>query len=159
MEVKLIDEVLAGHRFFAPLPQEFRGRLAGCSRLIEFEEGEHLVSAGSAANSFFAIRSGRVAIGIQTPNRGLAVIETLHAGDIVGWSWLFPPFRWHFDAVAVRPVRAVELNAQCIRSYLDENPQAGFELVCGLASVMEERLESARMRLIDLYGDADVSSD
>ena len=154
MEITEISDLLVDHRFFQPLPDELRERLARCSELVTFGTGENLLTEGAQANSFFAIRSGRVAVGVHTPNRGLAVIETLHPGDIVGWSWLFPPYRWHFDAVALEPVKAVELHAECIRSYLDADPRAGYELVRGIAGVMQERIESARLRLIDLYGDS-----
>ena len=157
MEITRINDLLVGHRFFQPLPDELRERLAGCSELVTFKAGENLLTEGAQANSFFAIRSGRVAVGVHTPNRGLAVIETLHPGDIVGWSWLFQLHRWRFDAVALEPVRAVELHAACIRSYLDSDPRAGYELVCAIAAVMHERIESARFRLIDLYGDSNES--
>jgi len=150
-----ISDELAEHRFFARLPDELRVRLADCANNVVFDTGRQLLKEGAPADSFFAVRAGRVAVGIRTPNRGLALIETLHTGDILGWSWLFPPYRWHFDAVAIEPVRAIELHAECIRSYLEGRPQAGFDLVLGVAAVMEERLESARLRLLDLYGSGD----
>ena len=155
MDVQHVADELAAHRFFARLPDDLRTRLADCANNVAFAAEQRLLSEGAPAGSFFAIRSGRVAVGIRTPNRGLAVIETLHAGDLLGWSWLFPPYRWHFDAVALEPVRAVELHAPCIRSYVEEHPRAGYDLVRGIAEVMEERLESARLRLLDLYGSAD----
>lgn len=155
MEVRHVADELAAHRFFTALPVELRARLADCANNVVFVAGQQLLREGTPADSFFAIRSGRVAVGMRTPNCGLALIETLHAGDILGWSWLLPPYRWHFDAVAIEPVRAIELHAACIREYLDGRPQAGFDLVRGIAAVMEERLESARMRLLDLYGSGD----
>lgn len=157
MEITAINEVLAEHRFFRDLPKELSDQFAGCSEFVAFATGQQVLTEGEPANSFFAIRSGRVAVGVHTPNRGFVIIETLHAGDILGWSWLFPPYQWHFDAVALKPVTAIELHAKCIRTYLAENPQDGYKLAIGIASVMEDRLESARMRLIDLYGDVDVS--
>lgn len=155
MEMRHVADELAGHRFFARLPEDLRTRLADCANNVVFAAEQRLLAEGAPASSFFAIRSGRVAVGIRTPNRGLAVIETLHAGDILGWSWLFAPYRWHFEAVAVEPVRAVELHAECIRRYVEEHPRAGWDLVRGIAEDMEERLESARLRLIDLYGGGD----
>lgn len=153
-----IKQELASHRFFRSLPEELRDRLAGCGEFVSFDKETEILTEGAPANSFFAIRSGRVAIGVHTPNRGLVTIETLHSGDIAGWSWLFPPYRCHLDAVALEPVEAIELHAQCIRSYVDEDPKAGLLLVNAIAAVMEERLESARMRLVDLYGGDDEST-
>jgi CRP/FNR family transcriptional regulator, cyclic AMP receptor protein len=155
VKLKLVADELAEHRFFSRLPQDLRERLADCAHNVVFDTGGQVLREGLPADSFFAIRAGRVAVGVRAPNGGLGLIETLHAGDILGWSWLFPPYRWHFDAVAIEPVRAVELHADCIRAYLAEHPQAGYELVRSIAEVMEERLESARMRLLDLYGRGD----
>ena len=157
MQLRRVSDELAEHRFFVRLGDDLRARLADCTNNVVYAADQELLREGAVANSFFAIRSGRVAVGIRKPNQGLVVIETLHAGDLLGWSWLFPPHRWHFDAVAIEPVRAIELHAECIRSYIGAHPAAGFELVRGIAEVMEERLESARLRLLDLYGSDDES--
>ncbi len=152
MELRPIAEELEHQRFFRELSPDMRGRLSGCAERVQFDKDVPILTEGGPADSFFVILGGRVAVGVHTPERGLAVIETLQAGDVLGWSWLFKPYRWNFDAVSIRPVRAIEFNAPCIRSYLEANPKAAFELVTGIAGVMEDRLQSARMRLIDLYG-------
>lgn len=157
MEPPRIADAMADHRFFQPLEPEMRERLAECAEYVKYDKGARILTEGDPANSFFAIQGGRVAVGVHTPHRGLAIIETLQTGDVLGWSWLLPPYRWNFDAVALAPVRAIEFHAQCIRPYLDENPKAAYALVTGIAGVMEERLQSARMRLIDLYGDDDAT--
>ena len=147
-----IADELAAHRFFAHLPAELREQLAGCANNIAVETGTRLISEGGAADTFYAIRSGRVAVGSRPPNGALALIETLHSGDVLGWSWLLPPHRWRFDAIAVEPVRAIQLHAPCVRAYLDAHPEAGYEVALRVAGIMAERLESARLRLLDLYG-------
>ena len=147
-----IADELAEHRFFAGLPVELTTRLADCASNIVFHGGERLVSEGGVADTFFAIRSGRVAVGVRPPAGSLALIETLHSGDLLGWSWLLPPHRWRFDAVAIEPVRAIQLHAACVRTYLTEHPEAGYAVAIGIAGVMAERLESSRLRLLDLYG-------
>ncbi|MEI6621294.1 MAG: cyclic nucleotide-binding domain-containing protein [Actinomycetes bacterium] len=157
MEITPINETLANHRFFKPLPDELADQFAGCSEFVAFTEGQQLLTEDEPADCFYALRSGRVAVGVHTPNRGFVTIETLHSGDILGWSWLFPPYRWHFDAIALKPVTAIKLHAPCIRTFLDEHPEVGYQLAIGIATVMEDRLESARMRLLNLYGDVDAS--
>lgn len=150
-----ISDELDRHRFFADLPGDLRAQLAGCGRNVVFNTGDRLITEGAAAELFYAIRSGRVAVGVRRANGKLALIETLHAGDLLGWSWLLPPYRWRFDAVAMEPVRAIELHADCVRGYLADHPQAGYDVALAVAGVMEERLESARLRLLDLYGSGD----
>lgn len=147
-----IADELAEHRFFASLPADLTKRLAGCANNAVFQPGERLISEGGVADMFYAIRSGRVAVGVRPPAGSLALIETLHSGDVLGWSWLVPPHRWRFDAVAIEPVRAIQLHAACVRTYLAEHPEAGYAVATGIASVMAERLESSRLRLLDLYG-------
>ena len=147
-----IADELAAHRFFARLPAGLRAELAGCANNAVFHTDQRLVSEGDVAEVFYAIRSGRVAVGSRPPSGSLKLVQTLHSGDVLGWSWLIPPYRWRFDAVAMEPVRAIELHAACVRSYLERHPQAGFDVAIGVAGVMAERLESARLRLMDLYG-------
>ena len=115
-------EELAGHRFFELFPDDLRVRLAQCANNVVFDAGATLCTEGTSAKSFFAIRSGRVNVGVHVPSKGLVSLETLQTGDILGWSWVVPPYVWHFDAVAVEQVRAVELHADCLLPYLEENP-------------------------------------
>ncbi|HXY44830.1 MAG TPA: cyclic nucleotide-binding domain-containing protein [Acidimicrobiales bacterium] len=152
MRPTTMTEELAAHRFFQQLPDELTRRLAECATNVVFEAGAALCTEGTPARSFFAIRAGRVKVGVHVPSKGLVGLETLQTGDIMGWSWVLPPYLWHFDAVAVEHVRAIELHADCILPYLEENPAAGFRLMTAVATIMEERLESARLRLLDLFG-------
>lgn len=143
---------LEGHPFFETMPMDMLERVAGCARKVEFDRGEQILVEGEPANSFLAIQHGRIAVGVQVPHRGFVAIETVQGGEVLGWSWLFPPHRWFFAAEVVAPVRGIQVNAACLRPWLQEDPRAGFEFVTRVARVMEGRLQSARMRLIDLYG-------
>lgn len=155
MTMQHVGDELDRHRFFSHLPDELRRRLAGCANNVVFTTDRRLITEGGVADRFYAIRSGRVAVGVRRPNGSLALVQTLHAGDILGWSWLLPRHRWRFDAVAIETVHAIELDADCVRTYLSEHPQAGYDVAVAIAGVMEERLESARLRLLDLYGTGD----
>ena len=99
---------------------------------------------------------GRGAVAIETyaPGRGGLVVETLGPGELVGWSWLFPPYKSHFDVVALEDVRAVALDGACLRGKCDEDPRFGYELTRRIAQVVIARLQSTRMRLLDVYGNA-----
>ena len=97
-----------------------------------------------------------VALEVFTPTRGPVVIETLGPGEVLGWSWLFPPYRWHFDAQAVEPVRAVALDGGCLRGKCEEDPRLGYELTRRFAAIMMDRLQATRLRLLDVYCNADA---
>jgi CRP/FNR family transcriptional regulator, cyclic AMP receptor protein len=81
------------------------------------------------------------------------VIETIDAGEVVGWSWLFAPYRWHFDARAGSLVRATSFDGVCLRAKCESDPKLGYELMSRFAQVMIRRLQWTRLRLLDVYGD------
>lgn len=147
----LADE-LATHRFFTDMDRASVDVLAGCGRNVVVPVGTAMIREGTDADVFWAIRAGRVSLGVNTPGRGLLVLETLHAGDILGWTWLFPPYRWHFDADALDDVHAVMFDAACLRQKCEADPALGFRLTQRFARVLDERLQAARMQLLDLYG-------
>ena len=111
-----------------------------------------MIREGTPADVFWAIRGGRASVGVAAPGRGLLTLETLHAGDILGWAWLFPPYRWHFDAEALDDVHAVMFDAACLRQKCEADPALGFHLAQRFAQVIDERLQAARIQLLDLYG-------
>jgi CRP-like cAMP-binding protein len=101
------------------------------------------------------IRHGSVAIELYSPPRGGVTIETLAPGEVLGWSWLLPPYRWHFDARALSQVRVTAFDGACLRRKCEEDPALGYELMQRFAQVMLERLQWTRLRLLDVYGRAD----
>ena len=148
-----IDDVLTAHPFFSGLDPDLLRRFASCSRPVEFAADATILQAGAPAECLYAITKGRVAVGVRVPGRGFQVIETLQAGDILGWSWLFEPYVWTFDAVAAKPVQAIEVGTTCIRSVLDADPAAAAVIYRSIGALMAERLASARLRLVDLFGE------
>ena len=101
------------------------------------------------------IRQGSVAIESFVPTRGAVTIETIEAGDVLGWSWLFPPYRWHFDARALSIVRATVFDALCLRQKCESDAELGYALMGRFAQVLIERLQWTRFRLLDVYGNGD----
>jgi CRP-like cAMP-binding protein len=152
--METIESLLREAPFFAGLPPEHVELVAGCAANVHFDEDEVLFREGEQADTFFLVRHGSVAVEMFVPGRGAATIETIEAGEIIGWSWLFPPYRWHFDARALVPVRATSFDGACIRAKCADDAVLGSELLSRFAQVLMERLQWTRLRLLDLYGDA-----
>jgi CRP-like cAMP-binding protein len=149
---KDIDALLAEHPFFNDMKPEYRGLIAGCAKNIRFEAGRLIAQTGDAADEFFAIRHGRVAIELHSPSRGPLILQTVDEGEILGWSWLFPPYRWTFDARAIDEVRAIAFDGECLRGKCDRDPVMGYDFMKRFAQTFMQRLQSARVQLLDLYG-------
>lgn len=155
--MQTLDELIASSSVFAGLPADDLALIAGCGKNTGFEEGQLLAREGDPADTFFLIRRGRVALELHTPDRGGLLIETLEHGDIVGWAWLFPPYRWHHDARAMSDVRAVVFDGACLRGKCEQDKALGYDLMLRFAQVMNDRLQHTRVRLLDVYGAVGVS--
>jgi len=150
--MRSIDKLLSELPTFAGLEPERLELIAGCGLNRTFEAGEYLAHEGDPADAFFVLRHGRVALEIPAPGAGSLMIETLGEGAVVGWSWLFPPYRWSFDARALEPVRAIAFDGACLRGKCDEESSLGYELMRRFAAVMLDRLQATRLQLLDVYG-------
>jgi len=155
--VQQLAEVLATVPFFDGLGPAELETVAGCGQNVPFEAGQQLFRQGDAADVFYVVRHGSVAVETFVPARGPMMIETIEAGEVIGWSWLFPPYRWHFDARALTLVRATAFDGACLRGKCDADPALGYVLMTRFAQVLIERLQWTRLRLLDLYGDGNRS--
>jgi CRP/FNR family transcriptional regulator, cyclic AMP receptor protein len=149
-----VEDLLHGVPVFAGLSDDTLKLVAGCGSNVAFDQGELLFRQGDAADTFYVLRHGAVALETFVPARGAITIETIEAGDVVGWSWLFAPYRWQFDARAVRPVRATGFDGLCLRGKCEADPRLGYDLMSRFAHVIIDRLQWTRLRLLDVYGDA-----
>ncbi|GGS26514.1 hypothetical protein GCM10010252_76760 [Streptomyces aureoverticillatus] len=134
------------------LPAGSRERLALLGREVSFPAGALIFEEGGSADRFWIIRSGSVALTVHVPGRRPPTVETLGPGDLLGWSWLFPPYEWHLGAEARGPVRADEFDAPTVRVLCVEDLALGYALAQAVARVVADRLKATRMRLLDLYG-------
>jgi CRP/FNR family transcriptional regulator, cyclic AMP receptor protein len=150
--MKTIDTLIHDVPIFQGMPPEAFELLSGCASNIRFTDGEMLFREGDDANVFYVIRHGRVALDMYVPARGPMTIETLDPGEVIGWSWLFPPYRWHFDAKALGIVRATVFGGACLREKCEQDTAFGYDLMNRFAQVMIERLQWTRLRLLDVYG-------
>lgn len=149
---KDLTEILAAHPFTQGLDREQVELLVGCASNFRLAAGETLFRTGDEANHFYILRAGEVAIEIHAPGRGRMTIATIGEGDVLGWSWLVPPHRWLFDGRATTPIRAIALDGACLRGKCDQNHDLGYELLKRVATIIGERLASARLQLLDVYG-------
>ncbi|MEU5791708.1 Crp/Fnr family transcriptional regulator [Micromonospora purpureochromogenes] len=145
-------DMLREHPFLTGLPQEWLPRLTGYARPVAWHLGHRLFHAGQPAERFWLVRDGEVALDFPVPGRGDVGIETIGPGGVLGWSWLFPPYRWQFGAVAVRRTTTVEFTAAGVRRLMDSDDTLGRQLTTRFMSVVVDRLQASRGRLLDLYG-------
>ncbi|MFI0724145.1 cyclic nucleotide-binding domain-containing protein [Streptomyces sp. NPDC021224] len=142
-----------GGQFLTALPAPHRERLLGLAVDRTFPAGTRIFEEDAQARRFWVVRSGLVALDAQVPGRRPAVVETLGAGELLGWSWLFEPYRWHLGAEAREPVEALEFDAATVRRAIDEDPSFGLAVTrCVAAVAIGRRLRACRIRLLDLYG-------
>lgn len=151
METESLAPILSEHPVLQGLPSAHIELIVGCASNVRFNAGEFIFRAGEPANHFYVVRRGRVSIESFTPHRGAITIETVSDGELLGWSWLIPPYYWHFDARALNLTRAIALDAKCLRSKCDADASFGYELLKRFAQIMEQRLEATRLQLMDLY--------
>jgi CRP-like cAMP-binding protein len=149
--VRTIADELPAHPFFRGLDSDALAMLAGCAVNAQARPGEYLFREGDPADSFFVLREGRVALEMRLPT-GAAILDTAEQGEVLGWSWLVPPYRWTFDGRAVEHVRVVRFDGACLREKCAADPELGYALTQRIVRVMSARLHSARVRLLDLYG-------
>jgi len=152
MDQHTIADLLGETEFLSGLDPATVSFIAGCGQNVHFDTGDYLFRESEQADRFYVVREGRVALETFAPGRGVLVIDSVGPSQLLGVSWLVPPYRWMFDARAVEPVRAVALDGTCIRAKCDGDPALGYELMKRVAVVIQSRLQSARVRLLDLYG-------
>jgi CRP/FNR family cyclic AMP-dependent transcriptional regulator len=150
--VQTLTELIHELPALQSLTPAHRETLAGCARNQVFASGEEIMREGAAADAFYIVRAGGVAIVTPVPGRGEITIETLHAGELLGWSWLVEPYRNAFGARALGSTRVLALDGVCLRGKCEADPALGYELLKLLASVFAQRLRDTRVRLLDLYG-------
>ena len=147
-----LERIVLGHPFFAGLGPEFSAAISGCARNLRFAAGEYLFREDEPANEFYLIRHGTVALELHSPGRPAIVITTLPEGEILDAACLVPPYRWTFDARAVELVRALGVNARCLREKCEADHDLGYELMKRFVAAMGERLRATRLQVLDVYG-------
>ena len=149
--METLERIVAEHPFFTGLEEQYIRLLVGCASNVRFNGGSYIVRESEEASQFYLIRQGKIALEISAPPRGRLTVETLGEGDILGWSWLIPPYYWSFDARAVELTRAIALDGKCLRGKCEQNHDLGYELLKRFARILERHLEATRLQLLDVY--------
>lgn len=149
--MKTLESIVAKHPFFEGLDQSYLELITGCASNHVIKGGEFLFEEGKEADHFYVIREGTLRLLVQMPAAGEIVLQTIHSGEIVGWSWLFQPYRWHFSGRAATELRILAFDAACLRQKCDSDTGFGYEFMKRFSRIMMERLQASQLRLIDLY--------
>jgi len=147
-----LERIIKEHLFFEGLEPELRTLVCGCAQNVRFEAGSYLFHEGESADHFYLLRHGRVALEMAAPGRGTLTFETLGKDDIVGIAWLFPPYRWTYDARALELTRAIQMDAACLRQKCEDDHDLGYEMMKRFVPALTERLHATQMQILDLYG-------
>jgi CRP/FNR family transcriptional regulator, cyclic AMP receptor protein len=145
---KKMEERLAAHPFLKGIGMDHIKVLAQSAVLTHFEKDQVIFEAGEPANGFYLIETGTVALEGSVYDHGPITTDVISAGEPLGWSWLFPPHLWHFDARATEPTTAVCFSGILLRQHRDEDPALSHELFRRACEVMVRRLQAARSKLL-----------
>lgn len=151
------ERILHQHPFFQGIPESHLATIVGCASNVRFKPDSPVFQRGDPADAFYILRSGKVAIDIGSVDRGNITIATLGEGDVIGWSWLFPPYEWHYDARATEDTRAIALDGICLRGKCETDPVLGYELMKRFSAMVIERLKATQLQLLDIYGRGEKS--
>ena len=149
--MQTLEPILSEHPFLKRLKPDYLKILVGCASNVRFNAGQHLFREGEEANQFYMIRPGKVAVEVRAAELGPITVQTVGEGDVLGWSWLIPPYRWRFDARALELTRAIALDGICLRTKSEEDHDLGYELLKRFSNIIVERLEATRLQLLDIY--------
>ena len=146
-----LKQMIVKHPFCKGLSPACFQMLEECAKSERFEAGQSLFQEGGKADTFYLIRTGQVRLDAFVPGRGSVTVQTVSAGAALGWSWLFPPYQWHFGAHANEITEVVAFNAEFLRDFSEANHDFGYELIKRVSSVMLQRLQETRLLLVDFY--------
>ncbi len=147
-----LEKILKEHPFLEGMSADHLKILVGCASNVVFKAGEMIIREGQPAEQFFFIRHGRVQIETHVPQKGPLLIHTRGEGEVFGWSWMVPPYRWRFDARASELVRMIAMDGKCLRDKCEKDHNLGYEIMKRFSLIIAERLEATRLQLMDIYG-------
>lgn len=147
-----LERIVKEHPFFGGMPDAFCKLVCGCAKNVRFEAGQYLFHEGEPADQFYLLRHGRVALQLTAPGRGAVSFQTVGEGEIVGVSWLIPPYRWTYDAMAIELTRAIAMDATCLRQKCESDHDLGYEMMKRFMPILIQRLQATRLQILDVYG-------
>ena len=142
---------VALHPFLAGMNRGQLSLLTDCAMAVSFEKGQLIFRENECANRFYLIESGKVVLESGGSPSSPVIVDAIGAGDLLGWSWMMPPYKWHFTARAVEPTEAIYFAGTILRDYCERDHSLGFELHKRLSAVMMKRLQGARRKMLEMH--------
>ena len=142
---------VALHPFLAGMNRHLLALLTDCAVAADFKSDEIILREGEIANRFYLIESGKVVLESDESLGEPGVVGTIRAGDLLGWSWMFPPYVWHFTARAIEPTEAIFFYGTILRECCEKNHLLGYELFKRITPVMLRRLQAARKKMLSMH--------
>lgn len=149
-----IEQSLADHPFAQDLEPNIISMVAACGKQVDFSADDYIFREGESADQFYLIQQGAVALEMFSPGHGIFTFVTLKDGQLLGVSWLAPPYRWAFDARAIEPTQAIAFNASQLRDQCESDHHVGYELLKRFIEPLIQRMQAARVQSADLYESA-----
>jgi len=145
------EDYLSTHTFFSGLDDSYRKFLSNSVTELQIKKGGVLFKQGDRADKFYLLRKGQVSVQVPALMGPSLEIQTLGEDQVLGWSWLIPPYRWIFLARAVEDSELLEFDGGAILARCEEDPKFGYELFKCFAALMSERLGAARQKMMDQW--------
>jgi len=152
--MQALEAMLARHPFFEGIVPQYLSLIAGCAAYAHYEPGEYIFHEGELATHFYLICQGKVVLETFAGQRPTITIATIEAGGALGWSWLFPPYQWHFSARASAPTWAIALDGACLRCKSEEDHNFGYALLKQIAAIVVQQFQVTQQQLLDVYNAA-----
>ncbi len=149
-----LEATIAEQPFFKGLAPRYVRLIAECSSNVRFESGQYIFREGEEATHFYVIRHGTVSVEVSIPGREPRIIQTIQASEVLGWSWLLPPYTLQFDARALELTRAIPFDIRCFREKCEADHEMGYEMLKRFFQVVAQRLQATSLQLLDVYGNA-----
>jgi CRP-like cAMP-binding protein len=150
METEILERILGEHPFFRDMSEHHLRAVVECATVVRFEPGDVIFREGEPAHRFYLIRTGMVALQQVSYRIEPFTVITLHQGDIIGWSWLFPPYRWRLTAKALEVTRAISLDGEMLRVRCDKDHDLGYDLMKRFAEIIDSRFDAISDHLVEV---------
>jgi len=149
MSKQSITEYLSNHVFFFELNEAYVALICDHVKTVEIKKGQFVFRQGERADKFYIIQQGQISVQIPALIGPVLEIHALGMDQVLGWSWLIPPYQWNFQAVAIEDTQLLAFDGASILARCEQDPKFGYQLLKRFTSLMSERLDASRQRMMD----------
>jgi CRP-like cAMP-binding protein len=149
--IETIEPLIRQNPVFKSLNPEHIKLIVGCAANAIYNTDTYVFKEGDISNTFYIIRKGRIMIETYSESGEAIGIQTISDGEVLGWSWMVPPYKWRFNARAVEQSRLIAINGQCLREKFEHDHGLGYTMMTKFMEIMTDRLEATRLQLLDIY--------